>query len=226
MLTLVCASLLVPLYQAHLGTGFSMDKHMSAGAWFLAMAAGYGIAKLTANATWKPLTAASIAAAFLAFPAITGLWSARSTFHAWPNTSALVTHVEPLLAATNRPVVVGGDVGVILQQATQQGHDWSRWHAGGSLADFRARRFGLVVLELTSALNSSELTRQAVTGDLQNLSDEILRLSTNTNSTTGEFGTVRAVEQSRHYQLVDVIPFTTTRSDTSNGFFAVWKLAG
>lgn len=226
LLMLAATGLLVPLYQAHLGTGFSLDKHMSACSWFLAMAAGYGVAKMTANVRWKPPAAASIAVTFLAFPAVTGLWYAKDTFHSWPNTSALVARVEPLLNATTRPLVVGGDVGVILQYATPQGHNWARWHAGGTPTDFSAGRFGLVILELSSTLNSPHLPREAVIGGAQNLSAEILRLSTSTSSTTGEFATVRDVVQSRHYQLQDVIPFTTSRPATRRGLFVVWKRVG
>ena len=69
------SGLLVPAYQAHLGTGWSMDKHMSACTWFLAIAAGYAVADFPWRAG-KPAVAA--AAYTAAYPALTGLWYART----------------------------------------------------------------------------------------------------------------------------------------------------
>ena len=66
------SGLLVPAYQAHLGTGWSMDKHMSACTWFLAIAAGYAVAAFPWRA-WKPAVAAMAAVTLLAYPALTGL---------------------------------------------------------------------------------------------------------------------------------------------------------
>ena len=86
---------LFPAYQAHLGTGWSMDKHMSACTWFLAIAAGYAVAAFPWRA-WKPAVAAMAAVTLLAYPALTGLWYARSTFQMWPDVSSLVTTVRPL----------------------------------------------------------------------------------------------------------------------------------
>ena len=39
-----------PSYQAHLGTSWSMDKHMSVCTWFLAIAAGYAFAYVSKHA--------------------------------------------------------------------------------------------------------------------------------------------------------------------------------
>jgi hypothetical protein len=188
------------------------------------MAAGYGIARMTANVRWKPLTATLIAVAFLAFPTISALWNARTVYHLWPNTSALAARVEPLLKTTNGPVLTGASgQPFILEYDTPQGHDWARW------MDFdtpytelvKTGRFALVVMEFDSTLNSAQLPRQAVTGSAQSLSAEILRLSTYSDAAL-----VREVEQSGHYQLQDVIPFSTSDAAKRSGLFAVWKRVG
>jgi hypothetical protein len=226
LLTLLGAGLIVPVYQAHIGTDVSMDKHMSAGTWFLAMAAGYGIARMTATVRWKPFTATSIAVVFLAFPAITGLWYARTVFHSWPNTSILVSRIEPLLTATNRPVLAASGLGFLrtLQYATPQGYDWARWvNAYSPPRGISSGVFGLVVVPLNSTLNSPKLPRMAVTGDTRALSTEILSLATNSS---GKFALVKDVEQSGHYRLQEVMPFTTNHIDTRSGFFAVWTRIG
>jgi len=225
LLTLVGAGLLVPVYQAHLGTGWSMDKHMSAGSWFLAMAAGYGIARMTATVRWKPLTATLIAVGLLAYPAITGLLYARTVYHLWPNTSTLVARMEPLLKTTTGPVYTGAYAQPsVLEYDTPQGHDWARW------TDFdfdspsewlKTGRFALVVMAFDSTINSPELPRQAVTGSTRSLPAEILRLST-----TSDPALVRDVEQNGHYQLQYVIPFSTSDPARRYGFFAVWKRVG
>lgn len=226
LLTLVGAALLVPVYQAHLGTGYSMDKHMSAGTWFLAMAAGYGLANMIATARWKPLSAALIAVAFFAFPAITGLLYAITVFHLWPNSSTLVARVEQLLRRATRPILVSGSPGgpaYILENAVPQGLDWTRWSTSSSPTALRAGQFGIVVMELTSTINSALLPRETVSGDVRNLPAEILALSANNASL---LAMVRGTVQSKHYQLQYVIPFTTSDPGKRSGLFAIWKHVG
>ena len=89
VLALVGAGLLVPAYQAYLGTSWSMDKHMSASTWFLALAAGYAAYRVP-RPQLKPVIVSLAGIALMSYPAVTGLWYARSTFHSWPDTSSLV----------------------------------------------------------------------------------------------------------------------------------------
>jgi hypothetical protein len=42
------------------------------------------------------------------YPAITGLWYARSTFHSWPDTTRLMAVLKPV-AASRRPVLFIGE---------------------------------------------------------------------------------------------------------------------
>lgn len=225
MPTLACAGLLVPLYQAHIGSPINLDKHMLGGTWFLAVAAGYGAARMTAGVRLNPLAAVSATVALLAFPAINGLSEARAAFQEWPNVSALIPRLEPLLATTTRPILVSGrgDISSVLEYYTPQGHDWRRWTVDGSPHDFAAGRFGVVIIVLTAPLDSPQLARQAVSGDTRNVSTEILRLSTsNPYDPPNEFGIVTKVAESGNYRLQDVVPFTTSASDAATGVFAVW----
>jgi hypothetical protein len=228
LLTLVGAGMLVPIYQAHIGTGWALDKHMSAGTWFLAMAAGYGVGRLTANADWKPLTAGLAAAAFIAYPAINGLWYARNTFHLWPNDTILFARVGPLLKANSRPILTDSadKTGVVLKYLTPQGHQWTRWH-DTTLPPPNIGSYGIVILQLNSTINSSQLPRLAVSGSEQNLSSEILTLSTNSqNSSTGGSAIIRDIERSGRFHLQYVIPFTTSSPNALSGLWAVWKRVG
>ena len=53
VLSLTASGILVPAYQAHLGVGWSLDKHMSAGTGLMAIAAGYAFSRISLP-HWKP----------------------------------------------------------------------------------------------------------------------------------------------------------------------------
>jgi hypothetical protein len=86
---LLTAAVLVPIDQARLHTTVSLQKHVVFGAWFAAIAAGYGLARLSRVDTgrgWAPVMAIPIVASTL----FGSLGQASVLFRTWPDASAAI----------------------------------------------------------------------------------------------------------------------------------------
>jgi hypothetical protein len=104
---LLCSALLVPLEQARIHTVTSLDKHTDFGAWFVAIAAGYAVAKLCDLLPRASLrTAGCVAcAAALVIPANIG-WGQAQALYDWPNTARFVAALRPLVRHDPGPLLV------------------------------------------------------------------------------------------------------------------------
>jgi hypothetical protein len=103
-------ALLAPVYQWHLHTSTSLHKHIAFGTFFAAPIAGYGLYRL-AKAPWarlQYLAVAAIAAAALAV----GVNQADVTYHAWPDSTGLVTTIEKYQAPNARYLMEAYEVPV------------------------------------------------------------------------------------------------------------------
>ena len=207
-----------PLYQAHLGTAFALDKQISAGSGLAALAAGYLVARCK-PATWRPLVCSMAAAALLIYPAFIGLWYARSTFHSWPNTGRIVRVLAPV-AKSNRPVLVT-DFGAFWSAVPEyylggnQAH-WLNYHPT-ELTAVRRGLYAAVVVDLPlTGLQSPAMSAYATAPGLST-----------TNGTTTRLlhvsPLVAALEHNRHYRLTAVIPYKTTATvGDAVGVWALW----
>ena len=93
-LVLAGAVILAPLEQARIHTETSLDKHVAFGAWFGAIAAGFVLAQaIEVSKYWKWRIAAATSALVL----LTGLVQAEGFYSEWPNASAAVTTLRPLV---------------------------------------------------------------------------------------------------------------------------------
>jgi hypothetical protein len=104
-LLLALAGALAPLNQIRIHTGTSLDKHEDFAAWFMAIAAGYGISALS-RTHWSlrvpvlaSATAALIVNALLAEP-----FAAYADSY-WSNTSDLMSEVLPLVHGTRGEIL-------------------------------------------------------------------------------------------------------------------------
>jgi hypothetical protein len=219
------AGLAVPLYQAHAGTAFSMDKHMSAGSGLMALAAGYALSRWDLSAMRRSM-AAALAVAVLAFPGITGLWYARSTYHSWPNIQQLLPVVQA--SSGTAPVYItgsNGNFGVYLfRYYMMSGANWKYWDGTGvqgrdsplSISDILAGRYSEVVTDLNAArLEHPDLLEKALRRG-GTIESEILRLEP-------DGPVVASLKRSKHYRIYRVIPYQTTDNTDSSGLFVVWQ---
>jgi hypothetical protein len=215
---LAAAGAVVPAYQAHIGTGWSLDKHMTSCTWFMAIAAGYALAKVK-HASWAPAVAGAAFCGLLVYPLVTGIWYARSAYQMWPDETNLVAAVRPLAAKASGPILASNDT--VLEYYLPQGTQWGRWAAatGKPPVMLTTNRVGLIVLQLNGDLQSFSLPESLVQAPSGSLSDQALKLST---PNSGLYRTVRYIEHDKAYRLARVVPYQTSDSSASVGVFAVW----
>jgi hypothetical protein len=128
LLTLLAgAALLVPIEQAALHSTASLNKHVDLGAWFAAIAAGYAAEKLIAGAPAGTMLAVTCAACVVAlsFPAVLGASQSRAFSTSWPDSSAFVAILGPLVDHSTRRLLVEDPS--IAEYYLPAGTQWQRW---------------------------------------------------------------------------------------------------
>jgi hypothetical protein len=225
LVSAVLASLIVPLYQTHAGTAFSMDKHMSAGTALLAVGAGFTCSRFKLPGLSKRAIAA-VSAAFIMAPAITGIWYARSTFHSWPNFGALLSATQRAGITTGRsPVLIDsldGSFSVYpFDYYLMKGDNWQHWQDTPSqyIKGIRRGTYSAAILSFNSAqLASPDLPFGAING--HEVAAQVVSLAAQ-----GSGQLVQALTSSGRYHIVDVIPYQSSNSSESPGIFVIWKRA-
>jgi hypothetical protein len=97
--------LLAPANQARIHTATSLSKHVTFGAWFGAVAAGWILAGVM---TRRPLDLARCAAAtsILVPMGLAGISQAKHHFDEWPNSNSVVSAIRSALGATNGRILM------------------------------------------------------------------------------------------------------------------------
>jgi putative flippase GtrA len=219
----VCAlaAAAAPVYEAHIGTGWSLDKHMSAGTAFAALAAGYGLSRLFKMSSLRAPVAVAVSVAFLFYPAAIGLWYAHNTFRSWPSTATLASYL--------RAHTWKGDVPII---GAWQGTYWSVQYEIPSLhakltavpAEITSGAYPAVVLTLDASISSPGLTRDAIAASPgAAVQQDVLRLAANN---PGEFQFASLLEKYKEYKIVATIPYETSVSGNASGLYVVWQRIG
>jgi hypothetical protein len=128
LLTLLAgAALLIPVEQASLRTTASLNKHVDLGVWFAAIAAGYAVDKLVAAApagNMRTVTAGACVIA-LSFPLSVAAAQSKAFATAWPNSTAFIAILRPLVAHTSGPLLVEDPS--IAEYYLPAGSQWQRW---------------------------------------------------------------------------------------------------
>ena len=190
---LAASALPVPLYELHIGF-FALDQQISAGTGIAALAAGYLAARLRPT-TWRPRAVWLVAGVLMLYPAITGLWYARTTFHSWPDTTRLMAVLKPF-AASRRPVLFIGEWRVFPEYYLGGGRH--HWPAYGPrlLPSVKRGEYSAVVVRL-------------------------LLSSVQTPSAAARLAAPAAVRDS--YKLAALIVYQTTSPSNAVGAWAVWE---
>lgn len=104
---LAAAVFLAPAEQARIHTLTSLFKHVGYGAWFGCVVAGFALDAFTrAVPAVKRTSAARIAMIAVVAASVSGVAFAASHFAAWPDESAYVTGLRPVLASAHGQVLV------------------------------------------------------------------------------------------------------------------------
>jgi hypothetical protein len=124
---LAVAAVIVPAEQARLHTTASLAKHVTIGAWFAAIAAGYAADWLVSNAPagrLRVLTGAAVVVA-LVFPLSLGAAQSRALATAWPSSYSLRAILGPLAQHAGGRLLVEDPS--IAEYYLPAGRDWKRW---------------------------------------------------------------------------------------------------
>jgi glycosyltransferase involved in cell wall biosynthesis len=110
--TLAIAVLLAPINQARIHTATSLNKHVTFGAWFGAIAVGwliYAVIRLPWKRMWRYAAVATTALLYLAVVSlllVVGTRQALQLDNEWPNSNSLIKALRPLVTNLNRPVLM------------------------------------------------------------------------------------------------------------------------
>jgi hypothetical protein len=224
-------------------TAWALDKHLTYGIWFAAIAGGFGcrtaaVRLCAARAGRRPTrisTAVAVAGAAALILAGAADWRlAALTYESWPDATSFVASIRPLAARADGLIFASAQKRVA-QYYTPQGEQWWRWTvtdlpldpAGiprsgwGSyyLARLRESGYDLVALfyarPATLALPGPTSGAPGAT-----IRSELLSLPSLKPSEPGVPTLTRVLARDAAYRLVAVGPYD---SGTRPGVFAIWQ---
>jgi hypothetical protein len=209
---LAAAAVIVPAEQARLHTTASLAKHVTVGAWFAAIAAGYAADWLVAAAPAGRLRVLTGGAAVVAlvFPLSLGAAQSHALATAWPSSYSLRAILGPLASRVGGRLLVEDPS--IAEYYLPAGRDWKRWSS--------TRNITLP----SGASTGGPAPRAGVTGDgnagvfAEFVTEGYFRvIALNFADTTALDRKIAAEVKRNHlYHLVQVIPYGT-------GTYVIWR---
>ena len=226
LIVLGVALTIVPIAQAHDQVTVSMDKHLAFGLWFGAMAAGYGCAAVLRTIPAVKTQAAVIICAAIAFvyPSVNGWNAAQHVYQSWPNNSAFLKAIYPLIQHHEGPFYTsGGDI-FVESYYTSRGANWSQWNIlpltapyGSSL---RKANYQVISVFYVTAISSPGLSSEMLLApDSGSVGEKLLDTVGENERNPGVGALTIALENDHSYQLVATGP---NDSNKANGIFAIW----
>jgi hypothetical protein len=210
------AGTVVPIYQAHIGTTWSLDKHMSAGSAFAALAAGYGVARARAWFLASPRVAAGIMAAVLAYPALGGLSQGQSVFNTWVNLKPMVDAAEPYATGT-APALDNSANGHLNSNILAYYMPSTNW-AGVTKATSK-----LIATGGYSVIASDQPFTPSEAADAQKAAGKSnVAFRNYIMSVVGKRSIINDIESSYRYAIVSVLPYDIP-GPNNIGAFLVWR---
>jgi putative flippase GtrA/GT2 family glycosyltransferase len=226
-------ALLVPFEQARIQSMVNVDKHLSLGVWFGAMAAAWGISALVVvPKTVSRSLAACGAAIALAVPLVTAWNQADGNFTSWPNTANFNTAMSALMPRSG-PVLV--ENAPLAEYYSGAGMQWTRWTniSSNSVISnansaqllsaelIRKGTFGLVALQFAYGTGSVSVD-EAFSAPSAKIRQQILKSLA--SSTPAIYQAAVAIESNPRYQIAAVGPYD---SRYLPGAYVIWvKKAG
>ena len=216
---LACAALLVPVEQASLLTTDSLNKHVDLGAWFAAIAAGYAVDKVIAAAPAGNMRAVTASACLvaLAFPVALGAGQSRVFATSWPDSSAFVAILGPLVDhGTGRLLVEDPSVAEYYLPA---GSQWKRWSSTRN-----------IVLPSGAPTGGPSDTGGVVgAGNAGTFATKIEEgyfslIALNFSDTTSLDHSIAAdIHRNHHYQPIEVVPYGPGPAGPAPGTYVIWR---
>jgi 4-amino-4-deoxy-L-arabinose transferase-like glycosyltransferase len=206
---LTATGVVAPLNQLRIHTSTSLDKHEDFAAWFVAIAAGYGLSVLMSGSLVRRGAVLAAGLAAIAGSAAVGLSSAETGDDYWPNTAQAISVVRPLVASTSGEILFQNPSILDYYIGPEYGWDaiWKRISGQDSLRLPSGRTID------DSPIGSPGVTGPYVAAIKQGyfkviVLDDYLKSSVNSFDAT----VIPAIERDKNYKLVG-----------HPGGFLVWK---
>ena len=209
----------MPLEQAILHTTDSLNKHVDLGAWFAAIAAGYAVDKVIAAAPAGNMRAVTSSACLvaLAFPVALGADQSRVFSTSWPNSSAFVAILGPLVDhGTGRLLVEDPSVAEYYLPA---GSQWKRWSSTRN-----------IVLPSGAPTGGPSDTAGVVgPGNAGTFATKIEEgyfslIALHFSDTTSLDQSIAAdIHRNHHYRVVEVVPYGPGPAGPAPGTYVIWQ---
>jgi hypothetical protein len=219
LVLLTAAAVLGPLEQGRLHTEASLDKHVGAGAWFAAIAAGYAVDKLiaaTPAGSTRMVTCAACVIA-LALPVSLGISQSRAFSTSWPKSTSLVAILGPLAARTSGPLLVEDPT--IAEFYLHDESHWKRWSSTRNI----------VLQSGASSGGPSKAAGVVGGGDAGTYAAKIASgyfslVALNFADTTSLDHQIRMdLSRSKRYHLVQVLPYGPIPGTNVIGTYVIWR---
>jgi hypothetical protein len=208
---LAAAVFVVPAEQAGLRTALSLNSHVVLGAWFAAVAAGYG-ADAVITAVPKGLTRVTVGAACalaLALPVSLGATASMALATAWPNSSSFLTILAPLADHGRGRLLVEDPQ--VAEYYLPSGRQWQRWSTTRNIVLPSGQSIDILNGDhRTAAAGASEFAHYIASGYFS-----IVALNFG-DTTALDHRIEAALRANHHYHVIDVVPY-------GPGPYVIWQ---
>jgi hypothetical protein len=207
-----------PLEQARLHTAASLNKHVGLGAWFAVIAAGYAldrfIAAAPAGRAQAVTTGACVAA--LAFPAVLGASQSWQFSTSWPNATAFIAVMRPLVSQSKGPMLVE-DPSIAEYYLALDATQWRRWSSTRNIVLPSGASTGHPTSQgIVGAGNPAAFARYIARGYFK-------LVALNFADTTALDHAIRADLRRHHYQPVQVVPYGIEVPPLGQGTYVIYR---
>jgi len=214
----ICAALVGPAEQAWLQTQAVLNQNVGMGAWFAAIAAGYGVARFiafTRPGRDETLTAIACVVA-LVFPLFLGAAQSWRLATSWPNATSFIAVLRPLAAHGNGRLLVEDPS--VARYYLPSGTEWWRWSSTRNIV-------------LPSGASIGTPTDQGIVapGDAAILHKYIAQgyfsyVALNFADTTAlDNGLASEIRHNPRYHLISVVPYDAGTTATDRGVYIIWR---
>lgn len=216
---LAAAALLVPLEQASLHTAASLNKHVDIGAWFAAIAAGYAVDKFIQAAPAGNMRAITCGACVVAlsFPASLGTGQSRTFSTSWPDSTAFVGVLRPLVDHGTGHLLVEDPA--LAEYYLHVGSSWTRWSStrniilpSGTATGGPSDKAGIV-----GAGNAGTFALYIQQGYFS-----LIALSFS-DTVSLDNALAADIRRNRHYVKIQVIPYGNAPAGPTLGTYLIWR---
>jgi 4-amino-4-deoxy-L-arabinose transferase-like glycosyltransferase len=220
---LAAAALLGPVEQAVLHTTGSLNKHVGAGAWFAAIAAGYAAqAFITATAPGRSRTLTSTGCVIaLVFPLFFGVSQSWQFATSWPDSSTFLAIFGPLADHSSGRLLVE-DPGAA-RYYLSSGSQWQRWSSTRNIVLPGGASTGGPTGGVVAPGNPAAYARYISQGYFSYVALNFA------DTTALDLQIKTDLVHSPHYSIVQVIPYNPPTSGTNvdpatlHGTYVVWR---